>query len=89
MVFSTCVEVIPSLSVNGLSSMCILHVCGGDPMYWEIVRREEKYSPRVEVILPTLKKMQSQKRILHVCGGDPDRNEADFIRCVYSPRVWR
>ena len=30
-----------------------------------------------------------KQSILHVCGGDPDRNEADFIRCVYSPRMWR
>ena len=46
-VFSTCVEVIPSLSTSSINSWSILHVCGGDPTFCLKINTFLKYSPRV------------------------------------------
>ena len=46
-VFSTYVEVIPSIPVNLLNVMGILHVCGGDPWCGLNVDGNIRYSPRM------------------------------------------
>ena len=46
-VFSTCVEVIPSLPFLCFNADGILHVCGGDPSYCLSYFHYYRYSPRV------------------------------------------
>ena len=46
-VFSTYVEVIPTLSLIGLLKICFLHVCGGDPYLVGIKIQPNKFSPRM------------------------------------------
>ena len=46
-VFSTCVEVILIKTVDGTTSVSILHVCGGDPNWDGMTYLGFEYSPRV------------------------------------------
>ena len=46
-VFSTYVEVIPSIFHEAGSQNCILHVCGGDPFIQRWIWLKQKYSPRM------------------------------------------
>ena len=47
LVFSTYVEVIPSLTFFLVSNVCILHVCGGDPILSSFSLALLMYSPRM------------------------------------------
>ena len=47
LVFSTCVEVIPKEHENETNQLCILHVCGGDPVGAGAFENDTTYSPRV------------------------------------------
>ena len=47
MVFSTYVEVIPSDQVKALTTIGILHVCGGDPVVGVPWLSRNSYSPRM------------------------------------------
>ena len=72
LVFSTYVEVILTFSLWSASLLCILHVCGGDPVRnCELLIGLFVFSTYVEVILDSARKKVPLWRILHVCGGDP------------------
>ena len=47
LVFSTYVEVIPIFSVGRSKLLCILHVCGGDPVGHDWTCFFDQYSPRM------------------------------------------
>ena len=46
-VFSTCVEVILTEKSGKCKNTCILHVCGGDPIFVSSIKNRFLYSPRV------------------------------------------
>ena len=89
-VFSTYVEVIPTQWLGNKLSICILHVCGGDPSSPANRISPIGYSPRMWrwSILPLLIHFLKVS-ILHVCGGDPCCFPFVDRQFAYSPRMWR
>ena len=67
-VFSTYVEVIPIPSRISFRCLCILYVCGGDPMEWrKLSQGTVVFSTYVEVILKPIEKPKPKPGILHTC----------------------
>ena len=72
LVFSTYVEVIPIKAYTVAFQPCILHVCGGDPIFFgRVPNMQNVFSTYVEVIPIQDFYAEACKSILHVCGGDP------------------
>ena len=89
-VFSTYVEVILSVLVTTNLTLCILHVCGGDPVCVYCVSKASMYSPRMwRWSLSNGLSFPITISILHVCGGDPTTESWFSIFKKYSPRMWR
>ena len=79
MVFSTYVEVIPSLAKQAQETASILHVCGGDPDLQSTVNNGlAVFSTYVEVIPTLVHSSRGVPGILHVCGGDPTAFQSSF-----------
>ena len=67
LVFSTCVEVILAMVAAVGLMLCILHVCGGDPVYGGKVASAKAYSPRVWRWSSTNKTAESLSQVFSTC----------------------
>ena len=65
-------EVIPKTAALRDMGLCILHVCGGDPIKQTFIfTNHVVFSTYVEVILQSFYLVMIKTGILHTCGGDP------------------